>query len=158
MQIRRGTTRVVFIAFGLVLKFPALKQRTIYGRKFHFMRGVIANASEFATYIMCDRASFLVPVFSLGIVSIQKFEGGTKPTFDEIEQVFQKLPVEAQNLLRRMDLHPFTPPNFRRSKTGLRMIDFGDDFSESFPPSYFLRRFRKEFEEALKDLQTATTE
>ena len=150
MQIKYGTSRVAVIAFGLVFKFPTLKQRTVYGRRFHYMRGLIANASEFATYILCREASFLAPVFSLGFVSIQKFESGKKPTFEEMEKIFRKLTKNAQELLRCMNPHLFAPDNFRQSKTGLRMIDFGDGIGESYPTSYFLRRFHNEFGEALK--------
>lgn len=158
MQIKRGTTRVALIAFGLMFKFPAFRQRTVHGFRFNYMRGLVANASEFATYILCEHASFLAPVFSLGFVSIQRFEGGEKPTFDDIGTVFRKLPVDAQRLLMCMEGHPFTPQNFRRSKDGWRMIDYGDSYSEGYPLSYFLRRFHKEFGEALKEVQTAITE
>jgi hypothetical protein len=121
------------------------------------MRGLIANASEFATYIMCKEASFLAPTFSLGFVSIQKFESGEKPTFKEMEEVFQKLPVDARKLLLYMDKHPFCPQNFRRSSNGLKMIDYGDAFGDRCPLSFFLRRFHREFGEALKEVRTAAT-
>jgi len=155
MQIKRVSTRVALIVFGIVFKLPALRQMTTHGLRFHYMRNEIANASEFATYILCNKASFLAPVFSLGFVSISRFESGEKPTWEELREIFRKLPPDAQKLLRYMSRHPFTPQNFRRSSTGLKMIDFGDGFGERYPLSYFLRRFHKEFEEVLKEVQTA---
>lgn len=158
MQIKRGTTRVVLIAFGFVFKFPTLKQATVHGKLFRYFRGLVANVTEFATYLSCDRASFLVPVFSLGFVNIQRYQDGEKPTWDDVEAIFRRLPKEAQATVRMMDMHFFAPSNFRRNTQGLRMIDFGDGFAKSVPLSSFLVRFHKEFGEATKGETTATTE
>lgn len=157
MQIKRGTTRVVLITFGFVFKFPTLKQRTVHGKLFRYFRGLVANATEFATYLGCDRASFLVPVFSLGFVNIQRYQDGEKPTWDEVEVIFRRLPERAQGTLRMMDMHAFTPSNFRRNSKGLRMIDFGDGFANTVPLSSFLTRYHEEFGRALKGETTATT-
>ncbi len=151
MQIKRGSTRVAVIFFGLVFKFPTLKQRTVHGRLFHYLRGVIANVSEFATYICCDRASFFVPVFSLGFVSIQKYEGGEKPTWDDLEDVARRLPEKAYRAIKYVDPHHFAPDNFRCNSKGMRMIDFGDSYGDPAPLSNFLLRFHEEFGAALRE-------
>ena len=157
MQIKRGTTRVVLIAFGLVFKFPTLKQAAFHGRSFRYFRGLIANATEFATYLSCDRASFLVPVFSLGFVNIQRYQDGDTPTWTDLEAIFSRLPEQVQRTIRMMDQHAFAPSNFRRNSRGLRMIDFGDGFSDNTPISFFLTRYHKQFGDAIKGETTATT-
>ena len=156
MQVKRGSTRVVLILFGFVFKFPTLRQFTDKGRLYRYFRGLVANVTEFATYLDCKCASFLVPVFSLGFVNIQKYQDGEKPTWDEMKIVFGRLPEKAQKTVRMMDMHPFAPSNFRRTSKGLRMIDFGDGFAEQIPISNFLIRFYEEFGKALESKITTT--
>ena len=133
MQVKRGSTRVVLILFGFVFKFPTLRQLTVNGRLYRYFRGLVANVTEFTTYLGCNRAPFLTPVFSLGFVNIQKYQDGEKPTWNEIKVIIGRLPEKTQRIIGVMSMHPFDPSNFRRTSKGLRMIDFGDGFAERTP-------------------------
>ena len=157
MQIKRGTTRVVLIAFGFAFKFPAIRQRTIHGRTFHYLRGVVANLTEFAAYISCGRPDFLAPVISCGFVSVQRFQAGEKPTWDEMDKILSQLSERARYAVSVMDPHPFAPSNFRRTSSGLRMIDYGDRLGDTYPITAFLNRYHEELSLLLAKSGTATT-
>jgi hypothetical protein len=149
MQIKRGTTRVTIIVFGLAFKFPSLKQRTVHGKVYSFFRGLIANTTEFASYVVCKRSSFLAPVFSLGFVNIMRFESGDKPTWDELDAYINQLSDVPRQRMKSSD-HDFAPHNFRFHRSGLRMIDYGDRFSDPIPLSNFLRRHYEELDKILQ--------
>lgn len=157
MQIKRGTTRVVLIAFGFAFKFPALRQRTVHGRVFHYLRGMTANLTEFAAYISCGRPGFLVPVVSFGFVSIQRFQAGERPTWDEMDTILSQLSERPRRAIAVMDLHPFAPSNFRRTSSGLKMIDYGDLLGDTYPLTAFLNRYHEELAPLLAKATVATT-
>ncbi len=159
MRIKRGTTRVAVLAGSWVIKFPRIsmlgldprdtlhelrarnwsKARKQLGRHaYAFLRGVIANLTEFATWMRC-RSPFLVPVFSVGFFSIQRYEEGAPPERSELDERFRLLPGRARRLMEAIDPHSLDNPNWRKNRHGFRLLDYGDSFGVvGVPLSSFL--------------------
>jgi hypothetical protein len=146
-SIRKGSTRSVLMVGNLfVLKFPRKGRRL-------FLRGVIANLSEYFVYKF-SHASYLVPCFSIGIVTVQKYEHGEIPTNIEI---WNRLNVseKATRILQSVAPHEFMGKNWRKNSKGYRMIDYGYNmYSGTYPISDFLSQFKRELTESLSKTET----
>lgn len=167
MKIYKGSSRTVLQVGSIVIKFPkyfyALSSlfnievlflsRKIYYNELNFvnkklMDGIISNASEYGSYLL-NPSSFKVPVFfSIGIFSIQKYQNGVIPS--DIWKLLNKLPQEAQEQLKNMDMHAFEESNFILTKYGIKMVDYGDKFASGWGLSNFLRQWDKELDELFK--------
>ncbi|MEK7646106.1 MAG: hypothetical protein AAB381_00215 [Patescibacteria group bacterium] len=90
---------------------------------------MIANVSEALVYHFTFRpdASYLTPVFTLGICSFQIYQGEEKPTTEEIERLYRSLSLQVQEWLWKSDVHERGAHNWRRTPRGLRLIDYAVD-------------------------------
>lgn len=117
MKVFRGGSRTVICIGGLAFKFPKysnlwkiLKYTVILGYKrqwkslrnntsqgmIYFLDGLMANLSEFAISLYSG-SPVLAPVyFSIGFISVQKYEAGAQPTWKELADLWRQLPEEAQ--------------------------------------------------------------
>ena len=119
---------------------------------------MIANLTEFATYINCGRPYFLVPVVSFGFVSIQRFQPSVgRLTLDEIGSVISQFSEKSTKALFHMGGHWLDPANLRLTSRGIRLIDYGDLYEDVYPVSAFLRRYHEEVAEVFAKANTATT-
>lgn len=172
IQIKKGGTRIVVITNRLVFKFPShvypvhyltvalkvlrkyqdwrLASRNIGNAVRSFWRGIQANLIEFMVWREC-RASFLVPVFTLGVVSIQRYEKGREPLLHELDRLYLKLSPEAREALRRIDPHAHQPTNWRKNEKGLRLIDYAGVPGKHLSFAGFILEFRHELEKACRD-------
>jgi|GEM_PF-1582986 len=151
IRVEYGTTRSVIIVGPIVIKFPKvlwyLKNiRSIllclisghvsvdYIVGCHKLgwiilcNGITSNWTEYTTYIK-TRASFLVPVFaSCGLISIQLYEDGKVPSMDESIGIADALSKKC-NLCLNIDPHDFhSPENWRKTRNGYKLIDYGDKY------------------------------
>jgi hypothetical protein len=168
LKIRRGTTRAVIRVGKYILKFPritgtriALKdtfgsfrrkewkefKNNLRGHLHQLLQGIIANLTEFTSYLVC-RSSFLEPVVSVGIVSVQRCAGDEIPDRKELEEVLKSFPPEIWKILYLLDPHALDTPNWRKVKSGYRLIDYGDSFAE-MPLSYLLIHHHQELSRLL---------
>jgi len=140
VKIKRGNDRFVIIVGNIVFKFPYF-----FRGPQRFLRGFIANITEYGCYSF-TKAQFLVPVFSLGVVSIQRFEGGQIPTHEEMEIVFEQLPERLRRMMLHINPHNLQCQNWRKNDYGYRLFDYGDTFGygNSFHLSEFLIPNNKE--------------
>lgn len=161
MKIKHGSSRTAVIVGGLVFKFPIRWGKT-KSQKRAFYQGVMANISEYILYrLLKEHQSFLVPVyFSIGLVSIQKYEQGEqpKPGDDRYESVWNNLPEDAKRHLSMVDPHALYYNNWRVTPSGIRLIDYGDKVGQPASVSGFLTRWRKELDAALKSPSTSEKE
>lgn len=144
IKIRFGNTRMVFIFFNIfVIKIfnPRadwiIKSWKSKNRVFDFIKtlpklcyeafiyGTSANISEALIYIQAKQTSFLSPVFSLGLLSLQRYEGENEPTQLEIQSLYEALPERIRNQLREVNGHDKAACNWRKTKRGLILIDYG---------------------------------
>lgn len=156
MRFEHGTYRTALIVGGLVFKFPHVKGiiRASYARGY-FYRGIMMNLSEYFLYLLLkEHQSFLAPVyFSIGIISVQRYEEGAipQPGDEHYEGVWNNLSRAAKDHLMTMDGHALDYHNWRKSSTGLRLIDYGDKLGDVSPVSGFLTRWHRELDSALKN-------
>ncbi len=144
MQIKKGTSRTSFIIGKLVFKFPRiifLWRMVQYAWQYRslnnvnsrmqfllFMRGIIANITEFASYIYKPSPYKAQVFFSLGFVIIQKNIVGDNITWQELQSVWIQFSEEAKFQQQLTDLHSWDQGNFRKTKKGVICVDFGDTF------------------------------
>jgi hypothetical protein len=160
MQIQRGTNRIVLLVGKLAIKFPRIIFKLPHGRNdLRYMRnlfvaGMIANLTEYYAWLVF-RESFLVPVYlSIGFVSIQKRDFGTRPTDEEAWNVLWSLPEAARMRIITMDGHHFEGKNFRKSSEGYRFIDYGDKCCYGgLSLSTFFAIHHKEIAQVLKEVK-----
>ena len=132
MQIRRGSSRAVFLVGRWAIKVPLVmiphKKADVEGIWKRFLIGMIANLTEYVMWLVFRRWNFLTPVyFSIGFVSIQKRSFGTKPSWDEMDALWMQMAEHAQGHLIRLDPHHIQPGNVWRESHGIyRFVDFGD--------------------------------
>jgi hypothetical protein len=132
MQIRRGSSRAVFLVGRWAIKVPLVmiphKKADVEGIWKRFLIGMIANLTEYVMWLVFRRWNFLTPVyFSIGFVSIQKRSSGEKPSWDELNAMWKRMSQHAQMHLRGVDPHQIQPGNVWKEPDGTyRFVDFGD--------------------------------
>lgn len=139
IKLRTGTSRIVIILFNfLVIKFPHPKwgiikrKRTFSDRMrsayMHLIHGIAANISEGLIYaVVGSKARHLTPIYTFGIFNISKYEGSKRPTPEDIDAFYDSLSEESKAMLNKCDSHSKAPGNWRKTKRGLRLIDYGAD-------------------------------
>lgn len=147
IKIRKGTSRIVFIFFNLlVVKIPNLRlaiiKRKIRQEKntikllgiilhsayVHIVYGISANISEGLIYAIVGRkAPHLTPIYTLGVINFSVYEGSTRPTPEEIQAFYDNLSDTSKVMLDKCDSHSKAPGNWRKTKRGLKLIDYGVD-------------------------------
>jgi len=139
-EINKGSTRTVVIVLRrFVLKFPRIEKALGRTRLISFLWGVIANLTEFSTFLLSKNRSFLVPVWSIGLVSFQRYEEGETPTENEIRDILNRLPEGQKNILEFTGSHDLSARNWKKNAKGYRLFDYGDASCRSpIPISYFL--------------------
>lgn len=165
MQIKHGSNRTALFIGNFVFKFPrgySLKSwlrilwRFITGKPvagdirlgiLHYTRGIHANLTEFMLW-NATRSSFLVPVLTLGLITIQRYESGQEPTASELQELFSRFP-EDMNFLFTVDPHCLHMSNWRRNEKGFRLIDYGDTFGNGYPLSLFISQHHTKLAEIL---------
>jgi hypothetical protein len=175
IQIRKGTTRIVFILFSyLVIKianprFDLLKRkfasrtsidqfarealRSLY---FHTIYGISANVSEGLIFALIGRkALHLTPIYTLGIVNISFYEGSRRPCRAEIDAFYQSLSDESRDMLMKCDSHAKASGNWRKTRRGLRLIDYGID-PLTAPWALFIRYQHEELHMATIEASKST--
>jgi hypothetical protein len=159
IQIKRGSTRIaIVIAETLVIKIPHVTfligcfTKNGNDRRLcllNFLKGVLANVSEFYVYISTE-APFLTPVFSLGLVTFQRYEIGDTPTQEELgHDVLSRLPERTKRLIATMDPHDLDCKNWRRTWKGYRLIDYGDSGNYYISLPMLITRYEKEISEVV---------
>lgn len=147
IKLRKGTSRIVFIISDfLVIKFPnprfgllkhKFRQRKSFGgflktaihsTYMNIMYGMAANISEGLIFaVVGSKAPHLTPIYTLGIMNISKYEGSKRPTREEIETFYDSLSDISKKMLNKCDSHSKAPGNWRKTKRGLKLIDYGAD-------------------------------
>lgn len=171
MEIQRGSTRVVLLFEGFVLKFPrmnalmammrdapllAVQGRWSTLRKLSaykwswFMKGIRQNVTERKCWKAC-RASFLVPTYlSLGFMNIQKRERGDKPSLDEMDALVRRMGEVTENQTYTVDPHCFSPGNFLKSGSGYRVFDYGNGSYQPLRFTDYILRWQDELSKVLR--------
>jgi len=173
LKVYRGSSRTVFCLGGLAIKvvqlsrlwkiFKNLLWMLIKGKSLQrreenshetvcILCGLVANLTEYFTYVYTE-APFLAPVyFTLGIFSVQKYVEGDKPKNSELRQRFGRLTEKARFHMDQVTLHSWQPSSFRVTEKGLVMIDYGDSLISGFSTlSTFLHRWGSELEIVLSN-------
>lgn len=147
IKIRQGTSRTVFIFFNfLVVKIPQLRWgiikrklkqqkdiksfiRTAFHTAYlHLIHGVASNISEGLIYAVVGKtATHLTPIYTFGLFNISVYEGSKRPTPEEIEYFYNSLSDESKFMLNKCDSHSKAPGNWRKTRKGLKLIDYGAD-------------------------------
>ena len=142
MNILWGNHRVVLYAAGFVLKFPrvqilpppsrgAWRGSLGYAKKhikkswLQFITGCVANLTEYASWLEKPSRFKARVYFSLGFLTVQRYEQGQTLTKDQLKELLNHLPGEAKLEMEAMNTHAFCPSNFRRTERGVVMVDYG---------------------------------
>ncbi len=167
IRLRKGNTRIAIIFFKfLVIKIPnprfdrhthAFRTRETFFRFLAgrgediyeaLLSGVLANLSEAVVYRNgWGMTEYLVPVFSLGICNFQRYQGEERPTKTELETMVRGLSEDLQSLFFKADPHERSTSNWRKTRSGLRLIDYAADPLKT-PWADFLLNSRKELSQA----------
>lgn len=165
IRIHNGNTRFVLILFRtLVFKFPRISLSKLatsnpfcgwYWRCLYaeLLSGLLVNLSEAGIYMKLRwdykwQVPFLSPTLSLFICNIQGYEGESIPTVQEFDWFVSFLSPECRGALDFSLQHELGRKNWRKTKKGWRLIDFGPMNSLDPDLFMFLRRFSHELTSA----------
>ncbi len=137
-RIKLGSSRfALIIDEKWVLKFPYFRAAFGHTGLDRFLRGIFANISEFVIYHLSGKPEFLVPVFSIGIVTFQPFEEGEEPDTHELCRLIRTLPANARMIEKMVSRHWLQSCNWKKNEKGYRLLDYGDAIG-AFPLSLLL--------------------
>ncbi len=160
IKIKDGSTRIAIILFKwLVIKIPKLRTDMMILEKWKinnipeilylsFVYGFSANSTEALIYEICEcrtrkktlgTNSPLTPVFSIGIANFQIYQGENIPTEAEIIEFIKKLHPSVLQRYLKCDSHDVSNHNWRKTKKGLMIIDYGGQSQSADQLSFFLQ-------------------
>lgn len=148
IKFKDGNTRIAFIIFDwMVIKFPNpridwiklmrwdrrnfLKSlKRLPDSLYHaLLYGVSANINEALFYKDAGFSklgidTILTPVFSIGIINFQIYQGEEIPTRDEVDEFVKTFPPKVFKLYLKCNAHDVGYYNWRKTPKGLKLIDF----------------------------------
>ena len=101
-----------------VLKTPSM----IYDA---FLYAVTANITEALIWRQRSAvATFLVPVFSIVVLSFQRYVGEDAPSGQELTELLESLSPKMREGILKCDMHEYGHYNWRKTPKGLKLIDY----------------------------------